>query len=141
MADRPSSSMAHLALLLLSLALLLTSLQAQGGSSGRRPPSSSSSSSSSEVFVPVRRVVYRSSALPAARTTAAAAAYEPFEVCSSGCRCCAASNASSCVETSCCYAIDCDLPGKPFGVCAFTPRSCGCAAAAAGGGNCTQSPS
>ncbi|XP_066354122.1 uncharacterized protein [Miscanthus floridulus] len=48
-------------------------------------------------------------------------------------RCCSSSNASSCVDTSCCYDIDCDLPGKPFGTCAFTPHTCGC-----GTGNCTQ---
>jgi hypothetical protein len=69
------------------------------------------------------------------RKVVAAEAYQPFELCQ-GCRCCAASNASSCVDTSCCYAIDCDIPGKPFGVCAFTPRTCGCGA----NNNCTQPP-
>ena len=87
--------------------------------------------------MPVRRVVYRSMspAAAAAMTEAAAAApYEPFEVCQ-GCRCCSSSsNSSSCVDTSCCYAIDCDLPGKPYGTCAFTPQTCGCGAA----NNCTQ---
>ncbi|KAF0919386.1 hypothetical protein E2562_029333 [Oryza meyeriana var. granulata] len=76
--------------------------------------------------VPVRRLVYR----PAVISTAAA--YEPFELCM-GCRCCASSNASSCVETRCCYAIDCNIPGKPFGVCAFSPHTCDCAAT-----NCTN---
>ena len=86
--------------------------------------------------MPVRRVVYRSMspAAAAAMTEAAAAPYEPFEVCQ-GCRCCSSSsNSSSCVDTSCCYAIDCDLPGKPYGTCAFTPQTCGCGAA----NNCTQ---
>jgi hypothetical protein len=50
------------------------------------------------------------------------------------CRCCSTSNGSSCVDTSCCYSsIDCSLPGKPFGTCAFTPQTCGC-----GQANCTQ---
>ena len=94
---------------------------------------------SSEGYVPVRTVVYRSSAA-AAWTTAA---YEPFELCM-GCRCCppgagAGSNGSSCVEPSCCYGIDCNIPGKPFGTCAFTPRTCGCGGAAAGS-NCTAVP-
>ncbi|KAL6871029.1 hypothetical protein ACP4OV_014877 [Aristida adscensionis] len=145
MAGRPPSSMARLTLLLLlSLALLFASLQAQPqpqGASKRHLGSSSSSSSSSEEekYVPVRRVVYRRwPATKTATTTAAAAGeYEPFEVCE-GCRCCAAGKGSSCVETSCCYAIDCSLPGKPYGVCAFTPRTCGCGAT-----NCTtaQPPS
>lgn len=118
----------------LSAGLLLISsfLRAQGASGG-------------ESYVPVRRVVYRSMspAAGAAMTTAEAAAaappYQPFEVCE-GCRCCAPSSSSSngsssCVDTSCCYAIDCDLPGKPFGTCAFTPQTCGCGAAS---NNCSQ---
>ena len=89
--------------------------------------------------MPVKSVVYRrpssSSVLPATATaTEAVSSYEPFELCQ-GCRCCSSSNASSCVDTSCCYAIDCDLPGKPFGTCAFTPHTCGCGT---GTGNCTQ---
>ncbi|XP_039798168.1 uncharacterized protein LOC120663423 [Panicum virgatum] len=90
-----------------------------------------------EYYVPVRSVVYRSRsvALPAAAATTSteAVGYEPFEVCE-GCRCCSTSNTSSCVDTSCCYSIDCNLPGKPFGTCAFTPQTCGCG----GTGNCTQ---
>ncbi|WVZ54723.1 hypothetical protein U9M48_005481 [Paspalum notatum var. saurae] len=119
----------------LSLALLLfTSLQqAQGASSsGERQEQQEQ-----EAYVPVRRVVYRSR-LPASASAAATAeddaavGYEPFELCD-GCRCCSASDPSSCVDTSCCYAIDCNLPGKPFGTCAFTPQTCGC-----GDSNCTQ---
>ncbi|CAM0950428.1 unnamed protein product [Alopecurus aequalis] len=94
---------------------------------------------SSEGYVPVRTVVYRSSAV-AAWT---AEAYEPFELCM-GCRCCppgagAGNNSSLCVDTSCCYGIDCNIPGKPFGTCAFTPRTCGCGDATAGS-NCTSAP-
>nr|CAB3488909.1 unnamed protein product [Digitaria exilis] len=117
-------------LTVLSLALLFTSLlQAQAGASSnlgeqKRQPE----------YVPVRSVVYRSLALPAAvTTTTEAVGYEPFEVCE-GCRCCSTSNASSCVDTSCCYSIDCNLPGKPYGTCAFTPHTCGCASTS----NCTQ---
>ncbi|XP_052139174.1 uncharacterized protein LOC127757648 [Oryza glaberrima] len=82
--------------------------------------------------VPVKRLVYRPSAMQAAVIGTEAAAYEPFELCM-GCRCCASSNASSCVDTRCCYAIDCNIPGKPFGVCAFSPHSCDCGAT-----NCTS---
>ncbi|XP_066360263.1 uncharacterized protein [Miscanthus floridulus] len=116
---------------LILLLLLSLSLQAQGGS-GSKQSSRRPSASASEEYVPVKSVVYRpsSSELPAATT---AVSYEPFELCQ-GCRCCSSSNTSSCVDTSCCYAIDCDLPGKPFGTCAFTPHTCGC-----GTVNCTPS--
>ncbi|KAJ1273898.1 hypothetical protein BS78_05G020200 [Paspalum vaginatum] len=118
-------------LTVLSLALLFTALeQAQGASSsggGKRQEQAA--------YVPVRRVVYRSR-LPASASAAAAedaaVGYEPFELCD-GCRCCSTSDPSSCVDTSCCYAIDCNLPGKPFGTCAFAPQTCGC-----GDSNCTQ---
>ena len=93
-------------------------------------------------------VVYRSIELAA--TTAAAGdeapggrgggggRYEPFQLCM-GCRCCAASSnvSSSCVDTRCCYAIDCNVPGKPFGLCAFSPRTCGCGDDAGTGNDCT----
>ncbi|CAD6270687.1 unnamed protein product [Miscanthus lutarioriparius] len=114
----------------ISLVLVLSlALQVQGGTqlkqSNRRP----SASASPEEYVPVKSVVYRPSTTTA---TEAVSSYEPFELCQ-GCRCCSSSNVSRCVDTSCCYAIDCDLPGKPFGTCAFTPHTCGC-----GTGNCTQ---
>nr|CAB3490763.1 unnamed protein product [Digitaria exilis] len=115
-------------LAVLSLALLFTSLsllQDQAGASGeqKRQPE----------YVPVRSVVYRSLPAAAATTTTEAVGYEPFVVCE-GCRCCSTSNASSCVDTNCCYTIDCNLPGKPYGTCAFTPQTCGCASTS----NCTQ---
>ncbi|KAJ3680983.1 hypothetical protein LUZ60_015472 [Juncus effusus] len=51
--------------------------------------------------------------------------YEPFQLCLA-CRCCAENDANNCKSTSCCYTIDCNLPGKPFGTCAFTPKTCDC---------------
>ncbi|CAA6659892.1 unnamed protein product [Spirodela intermedia] len=26
----------------------------------------------------------------------------------------------------CCYAINCNIPNRPFGFCSFTPKSCNC---------------
>ncbi|XP_034568775.1 uncharacterized protein [Setaria viridis] len=122
---------------ILSLALLFASLQAQAGASNLGSGKEKRQSSSSSEYLPVRSVVYRSRssvALPAAAAAKTeAVGYEPFAVCE-GCRCCSTSNSSSCVDTSCCYSIDCNLPGKPFGTCAFTPQTCGCA----GTNNCTQ---
>ncbi|TVU27224.1 hypothetical protein EJB05_29821 [Eragrostis curvula] len=128
MASRPASTTCFI---LLSLALLFNSLQAQGASKEQKQGSwRRSPTTTGEKYVPVRSVVYRSAAaLPAASTEEA---YQPFELCD-GCRCCAESNSSMCVDTSCCYGIDCDIPGKPYGVCAFTPLSCGC-----GANNCSQ---
>ncbi|KAK8961575.1 hypothetical protein KSP40_PGU009562 [Platanthera guangdongensis] len=50
---------------------------------------------------------------------------QPFQLCLT-CRCCAASDPSSCLSMPCCFGIDCGLPNKPFGVCAFAPNSCSC---------------
>uniref|UniRef100_A0ACD5YK52 Uncharacterized protein n=1 Tax=Avena sativa TaxID=4498 RepID=A0ACD5YK52_AVESA len=101
---------------------------------------------SSERYLPVRTVVYRPSVSASASASwTAEAAYAPFELCM-GCRCCppgagAGNDSSSCVDTSCCYGIDCNIPGKPFGTCGFTPRTCGCGDAGGGGGsNCTSAP-
>ncbi|KAK3139205.1 hypothetical protein QOZ80_5AG0379470 [Eleusine coracana subsp. coracana] len=118
--------------------LLLAALHAQGASnkeeyllaSGNleqgsiRRSSPSIASSEEEEFVPVQSVVYRSLAYR-----------EPFQTCSE-CRCCSKSDNSKCVQTRCCYGINCNLPGKPFGTCSFSPRTCGC-----GPNNCTNPPS
>ncbi|KAL6905729.1 hypothetical protein ACP4OV_003330 [Aristida adscensionis] len=101
---------------LVSLALLPL-LFAQASSMEQR------SSSLEKSYIPVRRVVYRT--VSPAAAPAAAAPHQPFKVCS-GCHCCEASNSSNCVDTRCCFAISCRLPGKPFGQCAFVPVTCGC---------------
>jgi hypothetical protein len=31
-----------------------------------------------------------------------------------------------CIPAPCCYAINCNIPNRPFGVCSFTPRTCNC---------------
>ncbi|XP_077216258.1 uncharacterized protein LOC143850868 [Tasmannia lanceolata] len=49
----------------------------------------------------------------------------PFQLCLL-CRCCAISMPSNCTTMPCCFGIDCQLPDKPFGVCAFVPKSCSC---------------
>uniref|UniRef100_M8AX34 DUF7866 domain-containing protein n=1 Tax=Aegilops tauschii TaxID=37682 RepID=M8AX34_AEGTA len=40
-------------------------------------------------------------------------------------RCCGGPR-GSCVLSPCCYAINCNIPNRPFGFCSFTPRSCDC---------------
>ncbi|KAI4991673.1 hypothetical protein ZWY2020_040059 [Hordeum vulgare] len=111
---------------LAGVALLLLLLHAvHGGGMAGIASTGGARMRSSEGYAPVRTVVYRS---------AASEAFEPFQLCM-GCRCCpAGNNSSSCVDTQCCYGINCNIPGKPFGTCAFTPRTCGC------GGNCTSAP-
>ncbi|KQJ92244.1 hypothetical protein BRADI_4g42450v3 [Brachypodium distachyon] len=101
--------------------LLLLQVAAQGGAMA---------TDVSGEYVPVPRVAYRnlSSSLMAGST--------PFETCKD-CKCCqppapgVSSNkfnttGQTCVNTKCCYKINCNLPGKPFGTCAFTPIKCGC---------------
>ncbi|KAL1340050.1 hypothetical protein AAHE18_U089800 [Arachis hypogaea] len=48
-----------------------------------------------------------------------------YQVCSA-CQCCVGGNRRSCVQSSCCYSIICNIPGKPPGTCTFGPRSCNC---------------
>ncbi|XP_021828996.1 uncharacterized protein LOC110769355 [Prunus avium] len=52
----------------------------------------------------------------------------PYQLCLL-CKCC---SATTCTSMPCCFGIDCQLPNKPFGVCAFVPRTCNCT-------NCTTS--
>ncbi|KAI4341905.1 hypothetical protein MLD38_026575 [Melastoma candidum] len=57
----------------------------------------------------------------------------PFQLCLA-CKCCAAAAAGTppptCAIMPCCFAIDCQIPGKPFGVCAFVPKTCDCTSCA-----------
>ncbi|KAK9290037.1 hypothetical protein L1049_008200 [Liquidambar formosana] len=62
----------------------------------------------------------------------------PFQLCLL-CKCCATSGAgaaagpstTTCATMPCCFGIDCQLPNKPFGVCAFVPKTCNCTSCAA----------
>ncbi|KAL7614687.1 hypothetical protein Lser_V15G05304 [Lactuca serriola] len=31
-----------------------------------------------------------------------------------------------CLPSPCCYAINCNIPNRPFGFCSFTPKTCNC---------------
>ncbi|PWA59659.1 hypothetical protein CTI12_AA387750 [Artemisia annua] len=54
----------------------------------------------------------------------------PFQVCLA-CRCCVvATDPTTCSNMPCCFGIDCQLPNKPFGVCAFVPKTCNCTSCA-----------
>ncbi|KAF7021764.1 hypothetical protein CFC21_034658 [Triticum aestivum] len=119
-----SAPLARVALLL--LLLHAAHHAAHGGAVARLAGTGGARMASPEGYAPVQTAVYR---------PAASEAFEPFQLCM-GCRCCpAGNNGSSCVDTQCCYGINCNLPGKPFGTCAFTPRTCGC-----GANNCTAAP-
>ncbi|KAL8517789.1 hypothetical protein ACS0TY_009200 [Phlomoides rotata] len=48
-----------------------------------------------------------------------------FQICSL-CTCCGGASRSYCVPTPCCYAINCNIPNRPFGFCSFTPKTCNC---------------
>ncbi|XP_031261985.1 uncharacterized protein LOC116120182 [Pistacia vera] len=55
----------------------------------------------------------------------------PFQLCLL-CKCCGGSSSSTttCVTIPCCFGINCRLPNKPFGVCAFVPKTCNCTSCA-----------
>lgn len=48
-----------------------------------------------------------------------------FQVCSL-CTCCGGASKSYCLPSPCCYAINCNIPNRPFGFCSFTPKTCNC---------------
>ncbi|KAG5574645.1 hypothetical protein H5410_054779 [Solanum commersonii] len=47
-----------------------------------------------------------------------------FQICAL-CTCCGGAKAV-CLPTPCCYAINCNIPNRPFGYCSFTPKTCNC---------------
>ncbi|KAJ6913455.1 hypothetical protein NC651_015847 [Populus alba x Populus x berolinensis] len=53
----------------------------------------------------------------------------PFQLCLL-CKCCAGAAATNCATMPCCFGIDCQLPNKPYGVCAFVPKTCNCTSCA-----------
>ncbi|GMN40688.1 hypothetical protein TIFTF001_009917 [Ficus carica] len=84
-------------------------------------------------FLPVGQTEYRS--MEEAATSAIAGSYNnnggrrklgPFQLCLL-CKCCAG---PTCASMPCCFGIDCQLPNKPFGVCAFVPKTCNCTSCA-----------
>ncbi|PKI44590.1 hypothetical protein CRG98_034945 [Punica granatum] len=56
--------------------------------------------------------------------------FAPFQICLP-CKCCAAASpAPTCTTMPCCFGIDCQIPKKPFGFCAFVPKTCNCTSCA-----------
>ncbi|XP_047061548.1 uncharacterized protein LOC124668459 [Lolium rigidum] len=47
-----------------------------------------------------------------------------FQLCAP-CTCCGGPR-GVCVLAPCCYAINCNIPNRPFGFCSFTPKACSC---------------
>ncbi|GMH07649.1 hypothetical protein Nepgr_009489 [Nepenthes gracilis] len=48
-----------------------------------------------------------------------------FQICAP-CTCCGRGARLYCIPSPCCYAINCNIPNRPFGFCSFTPRTCHC---------------
>ncbi|KAG6469752.1 hypothetical protein ZIOFF_070683 [Zingiber officinale] len=71
---------------------------------------------SADEYQPVNLIEYRHVDVKEARQ---------FQHCDK-CQCCAVGNSTDCPMMSCCFVIDCNLPGKPFGTCAFVPKTCNC---------------
>ncbi|KAG9443391.1 hypothetical protein H6P81_014731 [Aristolochia fimbriata] len=51
----------------------------------------------------------------------------PYQQCGQ-CKCCPSKEGASpkCSTMSCCFAIICNVPGKPFGTCSLEPKKCNC---------------
>lgn len=47
-----------------------------------------------------------------------------FQICAL-CTCCGGAR-GVCLPSPCCYAINCNIPNRPFGFCSFTPKTCNC---------------
>ncbi|KAK7356780.1 hypothetical protein VNO80_16056 [Phaseolus coccineus] len=47
-----------------------------------------------------------------------------FQICAV-CTCCGGAK-GICLPSPCCYAINCNIPNRPFGFCSFTPKTCNC---------------
>ncbi|ERN10043.1 hypothetical protein AMTRI_Chr06g194890 [Amborella trichopoda] len=47
-----------------------------------------------------------------------------FHICAL-CTCCGGPK-GLCLPSPCCYAINCNIPNRPFGFCSFTPKTCNC---------------
>lgn len=47
-----------------------------------------------------------------------------FQICAM-CTCCGGAK-GVCLPSPCCYAINCNIPNRPFGFCSFTPKTCNC---------------
>ncbi|GMG99930.1 hypothetical protein Nepgr_001770 [Nepenthes gracilis] len=48
-----------------------------------------------------------------------------FQICAP-CTCCGGGAEGYCIPSPCCYAINCNIPNRPFGFCSFTPKTCNC---------------
>ncbi|PON64990.1 hypothetical protein TorRG33x02_271900 [Trema orientale] len=108
-------------LLVLLIIAQLTITQGPHATAEFTPTDQSSKKTTTEIMLPVVPTEYRSieaiSAIGGGRRRLA-----PFQLCLL-CKCC---SAATCASMPCCFGIDCQLPNKPFGVCAFVPKTCNC---------------
>ncbi|PON47765.1 Tyrosine-protein kinase [Parasponia andersonii] len=106
-------------LLVLLFIAQLTITQGLHATAEFTPTEQSSKKTTTTEMLPVVPTEYRSieaiSAIGGGRRRLA-----PFHLCLV-CKCC---SAATCVSMPCCFGIDCQLPNKPFGVCAFVPKTC-----------------
>ncbi|GMI65914.1 hypothetical protein HRI_000260700 [Hibiscus trionum] len=47
-----------------------------------------------------------------------------FQICAV-CTCCGGAK-GVCFPSPCCYAINCNIPNRPFGFCSLSPKTCNC---------------
>ncbi|KAG8090773.1 hypothetical protein GUJ93_ZPchr0011g27301 [Zizania palustris] len=127
----PPPSVSLLLLLLLSVSLLAATFlapsalaeQAQASSGGRTSNNATAEAEGWEWTPRLRKTFLDGGAgmLPSRRRRRLVGRFQICAVCT----CCGGPH-GVCIPAPCCYAINCNIPNRPFGVCSFTPRTCNC---------------
>ncbi|KAL6875760.1 hypothetical protein ACP4OV_013273 [Aristida adscensionis] len=115
-------------LLLLSLLLLSTTFLAASALATQQADSGSSSGggggNGTAAWTPRVRKTFLEGGVAAGGRWRGRRLVGRFQVCAV-CTCCGGAH-GVCIPAPCCYAINCNIPNRPFGVCSFTPRTCNC---------------
>ncbi|KAJ1286811.1 hypothetical protein BS78_03G380700 [Paspalum vaginatum] len=110
-------------LLPLPLLLLLLSTAAAASNSSQAPGAESGPARRGMGLVPVAPAAAELGAM-ALSLNDTRRRLGSFQLCAP-CTCCGGPT-GACVLAPCCYAINCNIPNRPFGYCSFTPKFCQC---------------
>ncbi|KAL6346407.1 hypothetical protein AAG906_033203 [Vitis piasezkii] len=115
----PYGVVLFLLLMLFTTVMMINVKEASGYATGNISSSNSSSSNSRvEMMVPVVEERVEMVLNESRRRLGS------FQICAL-CTCCGGAK-GLCLPSPCCYAINCNIPNRPFGFCSFTPKTCNC---------------
>ncbi|XP_002279065.2 uncharacterized protein LOC100249671 isoform X1 [Vitis vinifera] len=115
----PYGVVLFLLLMLFTTVMMINVKEASGYATGNIGSSNSSSSNSRvEMMVPVVEERVEMVLNESRRRLGS------FQICAL-CTCCGGAK-GLCLPSPCCYAINCNIPNRPFGFCSFTPKTCNC---------------